>query len=185
MGSFRFAVRTDDGYQQDYSRENPEKRLRGRGAWLGFLGMMAYLCYTVFVTIFGIGGEFGWGDNARITPGITTIFNKKRIAWGAHLVHLRAGQTVQVRYDADVSLGELKAQIYSRYRLRGPDAWSPPITGSGKGTVYVVAPADGWYAVRMRSKSTLSKEELSNQPLVGPRATSTESSYSMVWRVVS
>jgi hypothetical protein len=133
-----------------------------------------------------MGWIVGGGSDATITPGIRLPIRFRSISWGAPVVYLSSGQTVEVNYAANIERGQFGARLKPIVWLMGIGAqhgYSQEVSNSGAGTLSVQAPDNGWYAVTIGTKSSLSKEELEARPMFGPRVNA-RLNYRVRWRVL-
>jgi hypothetical protein len=139
------AISRDDG--SDTTRSSGYVRLAGNAL---FLLVTVWLIQFVFFLVLGMGGVIGIGHNLSFLPGERDA-KLRGLQWGSSVLPLKAGQAVRVTYEGQIPTGEVSLYLVRKWPtlLMGQ---SSGIQGNTAGTIDLVAPEDGWYAVNVRPR---------------------------------
>jgi hypothetical protein len=136
---------------------------RQRGGWL--LGGVALL---LFVGLYAAGLFHRGYESKRIAfSGFSRVESGR--GFGARTMHLRQGQTLVVRYDADIRHGDLRVWLKKRFEPLAdvPDG-SATITSSGTGQLRIPIRESALYHLTIRGTPDRSGYDLT---------------YTLSWRV--
>jgi hypothetical protein len=149
-----------------------------------FAVLLLYVCHIAFFQVFGMGGAYGWGRNASAVVGVR-LARVQTIPWGARFIKLDKGQKLRVVYDTTSGEGGISAYLSRKWPAGILLSETVRVQENGKGALDLVAPADGWYKVKVTSSEILTPEQRAkrNASPYGPRL-SASLGFSVRWHAI-